>query len=47
MPHSENLILSRASAVDIEGLRPHPRVVELQHGTVLAEEAREPGSSSE
>jgi len=37
MPHSKNRILARASPVDLEDLRPHLRLVELQHGRVLAE----------
>lgn len=38
MLHSAtNSILSRASPVDILDLRPHLRVLELQHGQVLAE----------
>jgi CRP-like cAMP-binding protein len=36
MAQSRNSILSRASRVDLEDLRPHLRVVELQHGQVLA-----------
>jgi len=37
MPHSDNRIMSRASRVDLEDLRPHLRVVELKQGMVLAE----------
>ncbi|ANW01533.1 Crp/Fnr family transcriptional regulator [Bradyrhizobium icense] len=37
MPHSNNRILSRASPVDLEDLRPHLRIVEMQRGKVVAE----------
>ncbi|MEH2533251.1 CRP-like cAMP-binding protein [Bradyrhizobium sp. AZCC 1588] len=37
MPHSANRILSRASPVDLEDLRPHLRIVEMQRGKVVAE----------
>ena len=37
MPHSNNRILSRASPVDLEDLRPQLRVVELKQGLVIAE----------
>ena len=37
MPHSKNQILSRVSLVDFEDLRPHLRLVELEHGMVLAQ----------
>src|SRR3954454_4711119 len=37
MPNSQNRILARASPVDLEDLRPHLRVLELQHGRVIAE----------
>src|SRR3954452_11412782 len=37
VPHAKNLILSRASRIDLEDLRPHLRIVELTHGEVLAE----------
>jgi CRP-like cAMP-binding protein len=37
MAHSKNGILARASPVDLEDLRSHIRVVELEHGRVLAE----------
>jgi CRP-like cAMP-binding protein len=37
MPHSNNRILSRASPVDLEDLRPQLRVLELKQGTVIAE----------
>jgi CRP-like cAMP-binding protein len=37
MPHSKNNILNRASAVDLEDLRPHMRTVDLPHGLVIAE----------
>ncbi|MCK1640863.1 Crp/Fnr family transcriptional regulator [Bradyrhizobium sp. 157] len=37
MPHSKNRILSRASPVDLEDLRPHLRVIEMQRGKVVAE----------
>ncbi|MEH2502326.1 MULTISPECIES: Crp/Fnr family transcriptional regulator [unclassified Bradyrhizobium] len=37
MPHSANRILSRASPVDLEDLRPHLRVIEMQRGKVVAE----------
>ena len=36
MPFSKNFILSRANPADFEDLRPHLRVVELEHGKVLA-----------
>jgi hypothetical protein len=37
MPHLEIRILAKASPVDLEHLRPHLRVVEMEHGKVLAE----------
>jgi CRP-like cAMP-binding protein len=37
MPHSENHILHLVSAVDLEDLRSHMRVVELPHGRIIAE----------
>jgi CRP-like cAMP-binding protein len=37
MPHSANRILSRASPVDLEDLRPHLRIVEMQRGRVVVE----------
>ena len=37
MPHLNNLILSRASPVDFDDLRPQLRVVELKRGAVIAE----------
>ncbi|WP_213290460.1 Crp/Fnr family transcriptional regulator [Bradyrhizobium sp. sGM-13] len=37
MPHSKNRILSRASPVDLEDLRPHLRIVEMQRGKVVVE----------
>src|SRR5215213_3526073 len=40
MPHSNNRILSRASPVDLEDLRPQLRVVELKQGMVIAERSR-------
>jgi CRP-like cAMP-binding protein len=36
MPHSKNWILSRASPVDLEDLRPRLRIVEMEHGKILA-----------
>jgi CRP-like cAMP-binding protein len=35
--HSKNSILARVSAVDLKNIEPHLRIVELQHGRVLAE----------
>src|SRR3954468_6204913 len=43
MAHSDNLILSRASLGDLEGLRPHLRLIEMDHGNVLAESRRRMG----
>ena len=37
MPFSKNRILSRASPVDVEKLRPHLRFLQLHQGKVLAE----------
>jgi CRP-like cAMP-binding protein len=37
MPHSTNCILNRVSAVDLEDLRLHLRVIDLPHGKVIAE----------
>ncbi len=37
MSHSKNRILSRATPIDLEDLRPHLRTVEIEHGKVLAE----------
>jgi CRP-like cAMP-binding protein len=37
MLHSKNRILSRANQVDLEDLRPHLRLVEMEYGKVLAE----------
>jgi CRP-like cAMP-binding protein len=37
MPHSQNRILSKVSAVDLKDLQWHLRIVELQHGQVLAD----------
>src|ERR1043165_4553709 len=37
MPHLKNEILSRVSPRDLQLLRPHLRVVELEHGRVIAE----------
>jgi CRP-like cAMP-binding protein len=37
MSHAQNRILARASPVDLEDLRPHLRLIELQHGRVVAE----------
>src|SRR5829696_8731685 len=37
MPHSNNLILSRISRVDLEALRRHLYVAELKFGEILAE----------
>lgn len=36
MHHSKNFILDRVSAVDLEDLRPHLRVIDLPHGRVIA-----------
>jgi CRP-like cAMP-binding protein len=36
MPHSKNRILSRVSPVDFRHLEPHLRLVELEHGRILA-----------
>ena len=37
MPHSQNRILSKVSAVDLADLQPHLRIVELQREQVLAD----------
>ena len=37
MPHLKNRILARASPVDLEDFRQHLRLVELEHGRVIAE----------
>jgi CRP-like cAMP-binding protein len=37
IPHSKNNVLSRVSPVDFEDLRPHLRLVELQHGRLIAQ----------
>jgi CRP-like cAMP-binding protein len=37
MPHLKNRILSRASPVDFEDLRPHLRLVAMENGMVLAQ----------
>src|SRR6185369_18092810 len=37
MPHSQNQILSRVSPHDLQFLRPHLRLVELEHGRVIAD----------
>lgn len=36
MAHSDNYILNRVSAVDLEDLRPYMRVADLPHGTTIA-----------
>jgi hypothetical protein len=35
MPHANNRILGRLSPADLENLRPHFRLVELEHGRVI------------
>jgi CRP-like cAMP-binding protein len=37
LPHLKNRILARASPVDLEDLSPHLRLLELEHGRVIAE----------
>src|SRR5690349_23621997 len=37
MPHLKNEILSRVSSRDLQLLRPHLRLVELEHGRVIAD----------
>jgi CRP-like cAMP-binding protein len=37
VPHSKNRILSRISPADLRALQPHLRLVELEHGRVIAE----------
>ena len=37
MPHSKNRILSQLSRVDLKHLEPHLRLVELEHGRILAD----------
>jgi CRP-like cAMP-binding protein len=36
MPHTDNRILSRATPADLSDLQPHLRMVEIEHGQVLA-----------
>jgi CRP-like cAMP-binding protein len=37
VPHSKNAILSRISPADLRALQPHLRLVELEHGRVIAD----------
>jgi CRP-like cAMP-binding protein len=37
MPHSKNRILARVNTVDLKDLEPHLRLVQLQHGRILAD----------
>jgi CRP-like cAMP-binding protein len=37
MPHSNNRILSTVSAEDMRDLQPHLRLVEMEHGQIIAE----------